>query len=138
MRRVSDLAKRILDAYRTFANDFHEYYAQEFDGWICSEHFGNNKQLLNYDHETLYKFIDKAILCRLGYTNQEPAISDYIYDMSILTDTDLYYVPLSKILDTLVVGMVPNKLLTKIHSKLSQADFPEAVIQHVMGVLGGG
>lgn len=127
--------QNIHDAYTTCADKFHETYAREFDSWICTYNFGSNSEALKYKHDVFNKFVDLAISYRLGYSDQPPLVSNVIDDLSMTVNSDVYVVPLSKVLDELVRGAVPEKLIYDLYNKLNNYKLPGNIVEHVVNKL---
>lgn len=125
----------IHDAYKICADKFHEVYAREFDNWICTCNFGANNKALKYNHDMFNNFVDMAIAYRLGYTNTPPLLESVIDNLSTTIGGDVYVTPLSKVLDELVRGVIPEALVYDLYNKFQIYKIPDNIINHVVNKL---
>lgn len=134
MKKVNNIIQILKKSYELYSNDFHEYYLQQFNSsLISSSSFSDGD--LKYNTQLLESFIDKCIYYRLGISDIQPSTASILYNLSTSLSPTEYSESLDDIMDKLVYGAYPSRLINKLRSQLESHSLPQSVIDLITSKL---
>ena len=135
MKKVNNIIQIVKKSYDLLANDFHEHFNSSFRYSVFSECTMFRGGELNYNTDTLNKFIDRCVYYRLGISDQQPKKGEIIYDLSTTISPEQFEDSVDSIFAELVYCAYPAKLISKLQKQLEAHKLDPKVITHIIGKL---
>lgn len=133
MKKVNNIIQILKKSYELYANDFHEYFIQQFNSSLISSSLSDGD--LNYNTSLLESFIDKCIYYRLGISDVQPSTASILYNLSTSLSPIAYSESLDDIMDKLVYGAYPSRLINKLRSQLEAHLLSQPIIDLITSKL---
>ena len=133
MKKVNNIIQILKKSYELYSADFHEYYIQRFNSSLISS--SSFSGVLKYNTSLLESFIDKCVYYRLGISDVLPTTNSIIYEISVSLSPTEYSESLDDIMDELVYGAYPSRLINKLRSQLESHSLSQSVIDLITSKL---
>ena len=132
MKKVNNIIQIVKKSYEVYSDDFHTYFAQQFNNSLVAFSDFEPENILSYSHSSLNKFIDHCVYYRLGVTDTMPKLKDIVYDLSSTISPNEYEKSVDDVLREIVYCAFPSTLIKKLRKQLEAHKLEDKVIDHIV------